>query len=247
MLLWQITPESYTLSLFLLVLNVPLFLFGLKKQGVVFTIYSIWAVFVYSAASYVITNILPVDVSTASPFAGRDLLLCALFGGLISGIGSGMTIRLGGAIDGIEVMAVIFAKRLGLTVGSFVMVYNVLLYIAIGCIFQSWTLPLYSIVTYGVAIKAVDFIVEGLDKAKSAMIVTEKAGEISSTLSEAFGRGITLIEAKGYYSGADQTVIYFVVNRFQIAKLKALVTEIDPNAFITISEVSDVLGRSVQK
>ena len=185
--------------------------------------------------------------STASPFAGRDLLLCALFGGLISGIGSGMTIRLGGAIDGIEVMAVIFAKRLGLTVGSFVMVYNVLLYIAIGCIFQSWTLPLYSIVTYGVAIKAVDFIVEGLDKAKSAMIVTEKAGEISSTLSEAFGRGITLIEAKGYYSGADQTVIYFVVNRFQIAKLKALVTEIDPNAFITISEVSDVLGRSVQK
>ena len=247
MLLWQITPESYTLSLFLLVLNVPLFLFGLKKQGVVFTIYSIWAVFVYSAASYVITNILPVDVSTASPFAGRDLLLCALFGGLISGIGSGMTIRLGGAIDGIEVMAVIFAKRLGLTVGSFVMVYNVLLYIAIGCIFQSRTLPLYSIVTYGVAIKAVDFIVEGLDKAKSAMIVTEKAGEISSTLSEAFGRGITLIEAKGYYSGADQTVIYFVVNRFQIAKLKALVTEIDPNAFITISEVSDVLGRSVQK
>lgn len=247
MLLWQITPEAYTLSLFLLVLNVPLFLFGLKKQGVVFTVYSLWAVFVYSAASYVITNILPVDVSTASPFAGQDLLLCALFGGLISGIGSGMTIRLGGAIDGIEVMAVIFAKRLGLTVGSFVMVYNVLLYIVIGCVFQSWTLPLYSIVTYCVAIKAVDFIVEGLDKAKSAMIVTEKADEISSTLSEAFGRGITLIGAKGYYSGADQTVIYFVVNRFQIAKLKALVTEIDPNAFITISEVSDVLGRSVQK
>ena len=241
------TPEEYTLSLFLLILNIPLFLFGLKKQGAAFTIYSVFAVTVYSAASFVITNILPVDVSTASPFAGNDLLLCALFGGLISGIGSGMTIRLGGAIDGIEVMAVIFAKRLGLTVGSFVMVYNVLLYIAIGCIFQSWTLPLYSIVTYGVAIKAVDFIVEGLDKAKSAMIVTEKAGEISSTLSEAFGRGITLIEAKGYYSGADQTVIYFVVNRFQIAKLKALVTEIDPNAFITISEVSDILGRSVQK
>ena len=247
MLLWQLTPEAYTLSLFLLILNVPLFLFGLKKQGVVFTIYSIWAVFVYSAASFVITNVLPVDVSAASPFAGQDLLLCALFGGLISGIGSGMTIRFGGAIDGIEVMAVIFAKRLGLTVGTFVMIYNVLLYIATGILFRSWVLPLYSIVTYGVAIKAVDFIVEGLDKAKSAMIVTEKAGEISSTLSEAFGRGITLIEAKGYYSGADQTVIYFVVNRFQIAKLKALVTEIDPNAFITISEVSDVLGRSVQK
>ena len=247
MLLWQLTPEAYTLSLFLLILNVPLFLFGLKKQGVVFTIYSIWAVFVYSAASFVITNILPVDVSAASPFAGQDLLLCALFGGLISGIGSGMTIRFGGAIDGIEVMAVIFAKRLGLTVGTFVMIYNVLLYIATGILFRSWVLPLYAIITYCAAIKAVDFIVEGLDKAKSAMIVTSRADEISEALSEAFGRGITHIGAKGYYSGAVQTIIYFVVNRFQIGRLKALVTEIDPAAFITISEVSDVLGRSLQK
>ena len=247
MLLWQVTPESWTLSLFLLLLNTPLFLFGWKKQGTAFTVCSLWAVFVYSAASFVITDILPVDVSAASPFAGQDLLLCALFGGLISGIGSGMTIRFGGAIDGIEVMAVIFAKRLGLTVGAFVMAYNVLLYIAIGCIFQSWVLPLYSIVTYCAAIKAVDFIVEGLDKAKSAMIVTSRADEISEALSEAFGRGITHIGAKGYYSGAVQTIIYFVVNRFQIGRLKALVTEIDPAAFITISEVSDVLGRSLQK
>ena len=247
MLLWQVTPESWTLSLFLLLLNTPLFLFGWKKQGTVFTVYSLWAVFVYSSASFVITNILPVDVSSASPFAGQDLLLCALFGGLISGIGSGMTIRFGGAIDGIEVMAVIFSKRLGLTVGFFVMAYNVLLYIAIGCIFRSWVLPLYSIVTYCAAIKAVDFIVEGLDKAKSAMIVTTKADAISDALSDAFGRGITHIGARGYYSGTDQTIIYFVVNRFQIAKMKALVTEADPDAFITISEVSDVLGRSVQK
>ena len=247
MLLWQVTPENWTLSLFLLLLNTPLFLFGWKKQGTVFTVCSLWVVFVYSAASFVITNILPVDVSAASPFAGQDLLLCALFGGLISGIGSGMTIRFGGAIDGIEVMAVIFAKRLGLTVGAFVMAYNVLLYIAIGCFFQSWVLPLYSIVTYCAAIKAVDFIVEGLDKAKSAMIVTTKADAISDALSDAFGRGITHIGARGYYSGTDQTIIYFVVNRFQIAKMKALVTEADPDAFITISEVSDVLGRSVQK
>ena len=247
MLLWQVTPENWTLSLFLLILNTPLFLFGWKKQGTVFTVYSLWAVFIYSAASFVITDILPVDVSAASPFAGQDLLLCALFGGLISGIGSGMTIRFGGAIDGIEVMAVIFAKGLGLTVGSFVMAYNVLLYIVIGCVFQSWILPLYSIVTYCAAIKAVDFIVEGLDKAKSAMIVTTKADAISNALSDAFGRGITHIGARGYYSGTDQTIIYSVVNRFQIARLKALVTEVDPDAFITISEVSDVLGRSVQK
>jgi len=247
MLLWQITPEAYTLSLFLLILNIPLFLFGLKKQGVAFTVYSVWAVTVYSASSFVITNILPVDVSSASPFAGTDLLLCALFGGLISGIGSGMTIRFGGAIDGVEVMAVVFAKGLGLTVGTFVMIYNVLLYIVIGIIFHSWVLPLYSIVTYCVAIKAVDFIVEGLDKAKSAMIVTAKAKDISEALSEAFGRGITHIDARGYYSGSEQTIIYFVVNRFQIAKMKNIITSIDPNAFVAISEVSDMMGKSVHK
>ncbi|MBR4870037.1 MAG: YitT family protein [Oscillospiraceae bacterium] len=247
MLLGSITPPEFTLSLFLLLLNIPLFLFGLKKQGPVFTVYSIWAVLIYSASSFVITNILPVDVATSSPFAGQDLLLCALFGGLISGIGSGMTIRFGGAIDGIEVMAVIFAKQLGLTVGTFVMVYNVVLYILIGCIFQSWILPLYSIVTYCVAIKAVDFIVDGLDKAKSAMIVTTKANEISEALSEAFGRGVTHIGAKGFYSGKDQTIIYFVVNRFQVARMKQIVTSKDPNAFIAITEVSDLLGKSVKK
>ena len=200
-----------------------------------------------SGASFVINDVLPVDVATASPFAGQDLLLCALFGGLISGVGSGMTIRFGGAIDGIEVMAVIFAKRLGLTVGTFVMIYNVVLYIVIGAMFRSWILPLYSIVTYCAAIKAVDFIVDGLDKAKSAMIVTAHANEISAALSEAFGRGVTHIGAKGFYSGKDQTIIYFVVNRFQVARMKQIVTSIDPNAFIAISEVSDLLGKSVKK
>lgn len=247
MLLWQATPPQYTLSVFLVILNVPLFLFGLKKQGWCFTVYSIWAVLVYSAASFVITNILPVDVSAASPFAGQDLLLCAIFGGLVSGAGSGLTIRLGGAIDGMEVLGVTFAKRLGLTVGSFVMIYNVVLYLFIGVIFQSWILPLYSILTYFVGNKTIDFIVEGLDKAKSVMIVTVREEEICQALSEEFGRGITQISARGYFSGAEKCVIYFVVNRFQISKVKHLVTTIDPAAFITVTEISDVMGTSVKQ
>ena len=247
MLLARVTPEIFSLSLFLLILNVPLFLFGLKKQGVVFTVYSIWAVAIYSGASFDINEILPVVDTSASPYAGQDLLLCALFGGLISGAGSGMTIRFGGAIDGIEVMAVIFAMKLGLTVCTFVMIYNVILYLIIGCVFHSWILPLYSILTYCAAIKSVDFIVDGLDKAKSAMIVTTRANDISEALSEAFGRGVTHIGAKGFYSGKDQTIIYFVVNRFQVARMKQIVTSIDPNAFVSISEVSDLLGKSVKK
>ncbi len=246
MLLWQITPEKFTLSFFLIVINIPLFLFGLKKQGLQFTIYSVWAVLIYSLSSFVITDILPVDVSTASPFAGQDLILCAIFGGLISGVGSGLTIRYGGAIDGIEVMAVIFSKKLNMTVGTFVMIYNVILYIIIGIIFRSWELPLYSIITYAVGIKSVDFIVEGLDKAKSVMIVTEKEEEVCEALSNSFGYGVTQIHATGYYSGKSRSVIYFVVNRFQIAKLKSIVSAIDSSAFITISETSDVLGSSLK-
>ena len=242
MLLAQVTP--YALSTFLILLNVPLFLFGMKKQGILFTLYSVWAVFIYSAASYVITYVLPVDVSASSPFAGTDLLLCAVFGGLISGVGSGLTIRFGGAIDGVEVLAVIFAKRIGITVGTFVMIYNVILYLIIGCVFSSWMLPLYSIITYSIAIKAVDFIVEGLDKAKSLMIITTREEEICRAISDEFGRGITQIEVKGYYSGEKKCAIYFVVNRFQLAKLKTIIHEIDPRAFITVSEISDVLGTS---
>lgn len=175
MLLDQLTPPNLPLSLFLIVLNIPLFLFGLKREGKMFTISSIYVVGVYSVVSYLITYVLPVDVSFASPLAEQDLFLCAIFGGAISGVGSGLAIRFGGAMDGIEVLAVIFAKRLGLSVGSFVMIYNVILYIIIGCIKASWILPLYSIVTYMAALKTVDFIVEGLDKAKGAIIITSRS------------------------------------------------------------------------
>ena len=156
------------------------------------------------------------------------------------GCGSGLTIRFGGAIDGIEVMAVVFAKKLGITVGTFVMIYNVVLYVISGFVIKSWILPLYSIVTYGAALKTVDFIVEGFDRSKGVMIITEKPDEVSAVLVKAFESGTTTIPAKGGYSNADKTVIYFVVNRFQISRMKNLVHATDPHAFMTISEVADV-------
>ena len=240
MLLSQVTPEMFSLSLFLLVLNIPLFVFGYKKQGITFTAYSVYAVAMYSLGSYLITDVLPIDVSLASPLAGNDLLLCALFGGLISGVGSGLTIRFGGAIDGVEVMAVLFAKKIGITVGTFVMIYNVILYVICGFVMDSWILPLYSIVTYGAGLKTIDFIVEGIDRSKAAMIVTSKPDEICKTLMETFESGITKIPAKGGYSGEDMTMVYFILDRFQISKMTDVVHQIDKGAFITISEVADV-------
>lgn len=242
MLLDQLTPESLSLSFFLILLNIPLFLFGLKKQGWKFTVYAIYSVCIYSICAWLITDILPVDVSMASPLAGTDLLLCALFGGVISGIGSGIAIRYGGAMDGIEVMAVIFAKGMGITVGTFVMIYNVLLYIICGAVLKSWILPLYSIVTYTAALKTIDFIVDGIDRAKCAIIITEHPQEICGKLCEIFGSGVTYLDAKGGYSNKEKSMIYFVVNRYQVVRMKELVHEIDPLAYITISEVADVFS-----
>ena len=249
MLMAQITPPFLPLSLFLAVLNVPLFLYGLKKQGAAFTIYALYAVGIYALSAWLMMDVLPVDVTLASPLAGTDLLLCALFGGIISGVGSGLAIRYGGAMDGIEVVAVIFAKKLGITVGTFCMIYNVLLYVVCGVVLHSWILPLYSIVTYAAALKTVDFIVDGIDRAKAAMIVTVRPDEICDALSAAFETGATVIDAKGGYSRSEKTVVYFVVNRFQVSKMKTLVHEIDPTAYITINEVVDVFSSnlSVQK
>jgi uncharacterized membrane-anchored protein YitT (DUF2179 family) len=247
MLLAQITPDWMSLSVFLILLNVPLFVYGLTKQGIHFTVYAIYTVAMYSLFAFLINDVLPVDVSMASPLAESDLLLCALFGGLISGAGSGLAIRFGGAMDGIEVLAVIFAKRIGITVGTFVMVYNVILYVICGLILQSWILPLYSIVAYMAALKTVDFIVEGFDRSKAAMIVTSCPDNVCKALSEEFGRGMTLLKAQGFYSGSDMIAVYFIVNRFQVGRMKSIVHECDPKAYISITEVANVYSSNADK
>ena len=244
MLLDQITPSWLTLSMFLVLLNVPIFLFGLKREGLAFTVYSIYAVVVYSFVSYLIREVLPIDVSFVSPLAGSDLLLCAIFGGVISGVGSGLTIRYGGAIDGIDLLSVVFAKKIGISLGSFVMIFDTILYTACGIIIKSWILPLYSIVTYFVGSKTVDYIVEGLERSMCAMIVTTKANEIADAISQAFQSSGTIVEAIGGYRKENRQILYFIVNRFQINKLKTIVHQVDPSAFISIQDVSDVIKQT---
>ena len=243
MLLDQVTPSTLTLSLFLLILNIPIFLFGLKKQGLSFTIYSLFTIGIYSLVSFLIMHVLPIDVNFVSPLAGRDLLLCAVFGGLISGTGSGLTIRFGGAIDGMDVLSVIFAKKIGISIGSFVMIFNAILYIICGFVIQSWILPLYSIVTYFIGSKTVDYVAEGFDRSMCAMIVTNRAEEISDALSRTFGAGGTIVSAIGGYSRNEKQIIYFIVNHFQINRLKNIVTSIDKDAFVSLQDVSDIVKK----
>lgn len=243
-LLSQLTPLS--MSVYLIILNLPFFLFGLKRLGGPFIVYSLYTVAIYSLFSYLFQYVFSIDFSNGSPIAGKDLILCSVFGGVISGIGSGLTIRFGGAIDGVEVMAVVFAKKIGMTVGSFVMSYNVILYIIAGIVTKGWVAPLYSIVAYTVGLKAVDFIIDGFDKAKSAFIITDRHDEVAEALTEEFGRGVTSIDATGYFSQSSKTVLFCVVNRFEVGKLKSIVTQIDSGAFLVINDVTDTLGSSLK-
>lgn len=241
-LLDMVTPPYLVLSMFLIILNIPFFIVGYKKLGLDFITYSIYAIVIYSAAAFLFRNVLPIDYSNGSPFTGNDMLLSALFGGLLSGVGSGLVIRFGGAIDGIEAMAVLFAKRLGLSVGTFIMIYNILLYTVSALVFGSWQIPLYSIITYTVGVKAIDFVVEGMEKAKSVFIVSSNALNIAQRLSDEMGIGVTVLDAKGVYTKEDKILIYCVVNRFEIQKVKEIVAENDETAFVTISEITESLG-----
>ena len=245
MLLDQVTPAYLNISLFLIVINFPIFIFGAKKQGINFTLYSLFTIGIYSLFSYLIMNVFPIDVSLVSPLAGEDLLLCAIFGGVISGVGSGLTIRFGGAIDGIDVLSVVFAKKIGLSIGTFVMIFNLILYIICGFVIGNFILPLYSIVTYFVGSKTVDFITDGFDRSKCAMIVTTKANEITDALKENFGSSGTIVNAVGGYTKENKQIVYFILNRFQMNKLKEIIRAIDEKAFISFEEVSEI-SRNVE-
>ena len=134
-----------------------------------------------------------------------------------------------------------------MTVGTFVMIYNVILYVICGIIFGSWILPLYSIVTYGAGLKTIDFIVEGIDRSKAAMIITSKPEELCEALMRTFESGTTKISVKGGYSNADKTMVYFILDRFQISKMRDIVHSVDAGAFITITEVADVFKANIER
>ena len=247
----QVTPLS--LSIFLVILNFPFFILGFKKLGLPFILYSLYAIGIYSLFAWLYQSVIPLDFSQGSPIVKDDVLLSAVFGGIISGIGSGLTIRFGGAIDGVEVLGVLFAKKMNMSIGTFVMVYNAIFYIIAGAVQAScfatpdaWLLALYSIIAYACGLKAVDFVVDGFDKAKSAFIISEKNDEVAEALSGEFGRGVTVLDAEGYYSKANKKIVYCVINRFEVAKLKEIIHGIDPHAFVAINDVTDSMSKNLR-
>lgn len=224
-------------GLFLFALNVPFLWVGYKHIGRTFALTTLAGV-----------TLMSVFVSALRPFAviTDDLLLAAVFGGSLLGLGVGVVIRSGGSLDGTEIVAIMLARRWPFTMGEIVMGFNFFILGSAGFVF-GWDRAMYSLLTYFVAFKAIDVAVQGLEESKSAMIITTEPDAVREALVNRLGRGATELEGRGGYSGETKGVLWCVVTRLELAKLRSIVLEIDPEAFLAIQNVHEVLGGRFRK
>lgn len=234
-MLSHITGLSF--GLFVLLLNLPFLYLGYMQIGRSFAISTFFSVASLAFWSQVFR---PIEEVTRDPF------LATIFGGIIIGLGVGLIIRYGGSLDGTEIVAIILDKKSGFSVGEIIMGMNLFILGGAGLVF-GWDKAMYSLVAYYIAFKVIDITVEGLDESKGVMIVSEAPDEIAEALLHRLGRGVTVLYGEGGYTGQQKKVLYSVITRLEIAKLKSIVLEKDEKAFVTIHEVHDVLGGRVKK
>jgi len=228
---------NHPLAYYIIGLNIPFLILGYFHIGKTFTLSTLYSV---CLLSYFTTQLHPVPAFT------KDLLLVAVFGGIIIGAGVGLILRYGGSLDGTEIVALIIGPKLASSVGEVVMSFNVFILGIAGFVF-GWENAMYSMIAYFVAYKVIDLVLSGLEESKSVMIMSEKSGEISEAILHRLGRGVTHFYAKGGYSEEDKEVLYCVVTRLEVSKLKSIVFDSDPNAFMTIEVVQDVHGGRFNK
>lgn len=225
------------LGLFIFVLNVPFLLLGYKQIGKTFAFSTLYGIAIMSATTSWLHH---VDAFT------NEKLLAVLFGGVILGAGVGLVMRFGGSLDGTEIVAILISKKTKIPVGQIIMFINVFIFILAGFVF-GWDSAMYSIFTYYIAFKLIDIVIEGLNESKSVTIISNDYEEISEAIMDRLGRNTTFIYAKGGYMKEDIQMIYCVVTRLEVAKLRSIVQEIDRRAFIAIEHVSDVMGGNFDK
>lgn len=225
------------LSLFIIVYNLPFLFMGYNQIGRSFVLSSLFSLLSLS---------LWISILHPIPGLTNDVLLASVFGGVILGIGVGMIIRYGGSLDGTEMVAIIINKSTAFSVGETVMFFNVFILSSAGLVF-GWDRAMYSLIAYFIAFKVIDITIEGLDEAKAVIIISEYGEEIADAITARLGRGVTFIEGKGGFSKNQKTIIYSVVTRLEVAKLKSIIYDKDENAFVTINDVSDVMGGKHRK
>ncbi len=225
------------LGLLIFVINIPFFLLAFNKIGKKFVLQTFYAIGMLSLALNIFTtHHLPTT---------DDLLLSTVFGGIILGTGVGLVLKNEGSLDGTEIMSLVLSKKFGFSVGEWIMLFNIFIYGAAGLVF-GWNRAMYAVLTYFIAFRIIDVVLEGLNSAKSIEVISDKADEIGRELIEKLDISVTYLHGVGGYSGTQKTIIYCVVSRLELAKMKEVIKSIDKNAFITIVDVHEAYGGRIR-
>lgn len=231
---------AFPLGWCIFLLNLPFIFLALQKMGKLFVIFTFYAV-----------SILSVGVSFMPQWLNHkhvsDPFLACVFGGLILGAGVGLVLRSNSSLDGTEILSMRLSKKFSFSVGEIIMFFNLFIFIAAGFVYNNWQSSMYSMITYFIAYRVIDIVIEGLNESKAVRIVTDKHDDIGNAIMEHFDISVTYLKARGGYSGAEKKIIFCVINRLEIAKLKQLVKSFDNSAFITIENVHEVDGGRVKK
>lgn len=230
------TITKYPLGLFTFCLNLPFIFLALQKFGKTFVINTFWAI-----------SILSLSLSLFHHhIATNDAILATVFGGIILGLGVGLILKSHAAVDGTEIIAIRLTKKIGYSVGEIIMFINIFIYTLSGFLY-GFDRAMYSILTYFIVYHIIDMTIEGFNEAKSVFIVTDYAKLIGDALLKELDKGVTYIDAEGGYSGKAKRIVYCVISRMELVKLKSLVHEIDENAFIAVENVHEFEGKRYRK
>lgn len=225
------------LGLFIFLLNIPFFFIGYKQIGKTFALATLLGITVLSISTYLLH---PVARFT------DDLLLATVFGGIVLGVGVGLVIRYGGSLDGTEILAILFSSKTAFSVGEIIMFFNLAIFTVAGFVF-TWEQAMYSVLTYYIAYKTIDIVIQGLDESKSVYIISDFAEEVGDAIMDRLGRGVTFLHGEGAYTGDSKKIIFTVITRLEEAKLKTIVEDIDLNAFVAIGNIAEVRGGRFKK
>ena len=224
-------------SVWVVLLNIPFFILGYRKVGASLAAYATAAVLILSFWSPIFEEMPPF---TTDPF------LATIFGGVIIGIGVGIVIRSGGSLDGTEIMAIWLDRRSAFSVGEIVMFCNIFILGSAGFVF-SWNSAMYSLVAYFICSKMIDIVSAGLDESKGVFIVTEKSDEVGDAIMNQMHRAVTFIHGEGGYLRNDKNILYCVISRLEVTRLKFITHDIDPQAFLSVFDVREVQGGFLKK
>jgi uncharacterized membrane-anchored protein YitT (DUF2179 family) len=223
------------LSPAIIIFNLPFLYLGYKQLGKTFVIQMFFAL----ALSSIFCHLLEAHPLTLQ-YQNFDMFETIIIGGVILGMGIGLIIRQGGALDGTEILAILINKYKGFTVGQVVFFFNIFIFIAAAFAFNDWRIAFQSLMVYLVVIKVMDTVIVGLEDTKAAMIITRHPRDVGEALTKELGLGLTILYGKGGFSGTKKEILYIIVERLQLAELRETVGRIDPQAFVAISNLHEV-------